>query len=372
MSETKLLILIYESSIIFMMLIQLILPNLSRRGLMLGVSIPEDHQDDPEFKREIVSYRKMVILLGLLFAVILFGVVYLFPKRFSLHTIALIVLILLLYYPLYHYHNRLRNLKESKKIVDEVKTVTVDINLSKNKLSMASAGLYLYTIPFIMIVLGIAYNVIEYENYPDLIPMHYDSRGIADGFSTKSVFNVAMPMLFIIFMILTMFVANIGILMGKQKLDSEHPEDSLRRFLKSRRIWTYYFVGISVILIITLGYPMIYMARFNITEAGYFLPFTLIVSLFIIIVTLIISFKVGTVGERLVSSKSRRPVSEESDEYWKVGGLIYYNPNDPAVFVAKRIGIGYSINLATMAGKLIIFSILLMVFIPIIYFTLNP
>ena len=371
MTESKLLILIYEFSLIFMVLIQLILPNLSRRGLMLGVSIPEELQSNPEFKREIVSYRKMVILLGLLFAVILFGVVYLFPKSFSLHIIALTVVILLLYYPLYHYHNRLRNLKESKKIVDEIKTVTVDINLSKNKLSMASAGLYLYTIPFIMIVLGLAYNVIEYDNYPDMIPMHYDSRGIADGFSAKSLFNVAMPMLFMIFMVCTMLITNIGILMAKQKLDSEHPEDSLRRFLKSRRIWTYYFVGISILLIITLGYPMIYMARFNITEASYFLPFTLIVTLSIIVATLIISFKVGTVGERLVSSKSRRPLSEESDDYWKLGGLIYYNPNDPAVFVAKRIGIGFSINLGTMAGKLIIIFILLLIFVPMIYLALN-
>lgn len=371
MSESKMLMLIYESSMIFMVLIQLILPNLSRKGLLLGVSIPEELQNDPEFKGEIVSYRKMVLLLGLLFAVILFGVVYLFPENFFLHTIVLIVLILLLYYPVYYYHNRLKNLKDSKGIVDEIKTVTVDINLSKNKLSMASAGLYLYTIPIIMIVLGMVYSVMEYNNYPDMIPMHYDSRGIADGFSDKSLFNVLMPMLFMVFMTMTMLLSNIGILMVKQKLDSKNPEDSLRRFIKSRRIWTYYFVGISVILLITLGYPMIYMARFNITEAGYFLPFTLIVTLFIIIVSLIMAFKVGSVGERLVSSKSRRPISEESDEYWKLGGLIYYNQDDPAVFVAKRIGIGFSINLATLAGKLIIIFILLLIFVPMIYFALN-
>jgi uncharacterized membrane protein len=31
------------------------------------------------------------------------------------------------------------------------------------------------------------------------------------------------------------------------------------------------------------------------------------------------------------------------DACWK-GGLFYYNPNDPAIFVEQRVGIGYTLN----------------------------
>jgi uncharacterized membrane protein len=34
-----------------------------------------------------------------------------------------------------------------------------------------------------------------------------------------------------------------------------------------------------------------------------------------------------------------------SDACWKLG-MFYFNPDDPALFVEKRIGIGYTINFA--------------------------
>jgi uncharacterized membrane protein len=39
----------------------------------------------------------------------------------------------------------------------------------------------------------------------------------------------------------------------------------------------------------------------------------------------------------------------DDDRYWK-GGLIYLNPEDPAVFVPKRFGVGWTINLASPGG----------------------
>ncbi len=35
----------------------------------------------------------------------------------------------------------------------------------------------------------------------------------------------------------------------------------------------------------------------------------------------------------------------QSDSNWKAG-IFYYNPNDPAIFVSKRVGIGYTFNFA--------------------------
>jgi len=51
-------------------------------------------------------------------------------------------------------------------------------------------------------------------------------------------------------------------------------------------------------------------------------------------------------------------VCTDDDIYWK-GGVFYYNPNDGKVMVEKRVGIGMTINLATLGGKAIIVLILL-------------
>lgn len=33
------------------------------------------------------------------------------------------------------------------------------------------------------------------------------------------------------------------------------------------------------------------------------------------------------------------------NQHW-IGGVFYYNPGDPAIFVEKRIGIGFTLNMA--------------------------
>lgn len=39
----------------------------------------------------------------------------------------------------------------------------------------------------------------------------------------------------------------------------------------------------------------------------------------------------------------RVPISD-SDEHYRLGGRIYINPQDPALWVDKRFGIGWTLN----------------------------
>ena len=39
------------------------------------------------------------------------------------------------------------------------------------------------------------------------------------------------------------------------------------------------------------------------------------------------------------------PAEKTPDECWKFA-MIYYNPNDAALFVEKRMGLGYTVNMA--------------------------
>ena len=45
------------------------------------------------------------------------------------------------------------------------------------------------------------------------------------------------------------------------------------------------------------------------------------------------------------------PIVADEDDAW-VGGVFYYNPTDKRFLVAKRIGLGSTVNLGTWAGKL--------------------
>jgi uncharacterized membrane protein len=70
--------------------------------------------------------------------------------------------------------------------------------------------------------------------------------------------------------------------------------------------------------------------------------------------------KVGQGGSRLREpARDAAPraatvnVNVDDDRFWKLG-QFYFNPADPAVFVEKRFGLGYTCNFARPASWLLI------------------
>lgn len=47
----------------------------------------------------------------------------------------------------------------------------------------------------------------------------------------------------------------------------------------------------------------------------------------------------------------------DDDRYWK-GGIFYYNPNDPRMFVPKRSGLGYTVNLGNRDAVLFLIGLI--------------
>ncbi len=71
---------------------------------------------------------------------------------------------------------------------------------------------------------------------------------------------------------------------------------------------------------------------------------------------------------RLSQRLSQEPGSGSDgtpDECWKFG-QIYYNPNDPALMVEKRFGVGYTINFGNRASWLVFGLLLLVIFVPLL------
>jgi uncharacterized membrane protein len=58
------------------------------------------------------------------------------------------------------------------------------------------------------------------------------------------------------------------------------------------------------------------------------------------------------------SNKPRDPIDPTPNECWK-GGIVYYNPNDAALFVQRRDGVGFTINMGNRWSWAIYGSLLL-------------
>ena len=71
-------------------------------------------------------------------------------------------------------------------------------------------------------------------------------------------------------------------------------------------------------------------------------------------------FRVGQGGQRALASTAREVHGDATpDRAWKLGGLFYYNPKDPAVWVEKRFGFGYTLNIGNAGAWLLIGMMLL-------------
>jgi uncharacterized membrane protein len=71
--------------------------------------------------------------------------------------------------------------------------------------------------------------------------------------------------------------------------------------------------------------------------------------------------RVGQGGQRAVVATAPPEVHGDAtpDRAWKVGGLFYCNPKDPAIWVEKRFGFGYTLNIGNAGAWLLIAMMLL-------------
>ena len=72
-------------------------------------------------------------------------------------------------------------------------------------------------------------------------------------------------------------------------------------------------------------------------------------------------FRVGQGGQRAVAPAARQEIHGDAtpDHSWKVGGLWYFNPRDPAIWVENRIGPGYGLNMGNPRAWLLIAGMML-------------
>ena len=72
-------------------------------------------------------------------------------------------------------------------------------------------------------------------------------------------------------------------------------------------------------------------------------------------------FRVGQGGQRAVAPAARHGVHGDAtpDHAWKVGGLFYFNPRDPVMWVENRVGVGYTLNVGNWRAWLLMIGMML-------------
>jgi uncharacterized membrane protein len=172
----------------------------------------------------------------------------------------------------------------------------------------------LAAVPYAALLATAAYLRARWDEIPARFPVHWGMHGEPNGWSEKTVRGVYGPLLFGAGLCFLMLMLELGTWYGSRPSRMRKP--MLAILISATYIMTYAFTMVALLPLYRVG------------------PAALMVPIFAYVIAVVAwSFKLNAENEG----------EDTPDECW-TGAGIYYNPKDPAIFVQKRIGVGYTIN----------------------------
>lgn len=339
----------------------------SKGRLLFGISIPKSYVDDSRIIYLKNKYKINVsIITSILFmiSILLLG--------FSLNSLAILIFVFgdLIICSIFYYVNYKKLLKIKKdenwnELSAKKVYVSLDVPREQNIVS-----LWWYVIPFAVSILSLIIVLLKINNLPALTPLHFGFNGadsFGDGSSLATKLNVLLLPVLNIFSVSMFYFSVKSHGARSEKINGGTPSEIyLKNSLNKKNL-----SQLSIILSIVVSLMISYMslAIIGLIEVNITVMFIAsIIPLLIAAISIPIFIRNTRKKENLpAKSEDEEDIYIDDDTPYKFGGLIYYNKNNPSTFVPKRMGIGYTINTATVGGKLFwlfIVLILIISFIP--------
>lgn len=219
--------------------------------------------------------------------------------------------------------------------------------LAKEKKKIIKKFKILFGICIILSLISFVYVLLSYKNMPDTIITHWGAYGKPNGYSKKNILNVFFTSFIDISMVLLFAVIGIGSVAGNTYIDNKNLEVNRKKAVKYLNGIGYSFLTLTLsIQSITSTIPI-----FMVQEKDMPMWLTIgscIIPIFIVVPVIYFYLMLSSIKPKIRNMYT----IENDDEKW-IYGFIYYNKEDPKLMVEKRLGMGWSINMAHTLGKVI-------------------
>jgi uncharacterized membrane protein len=334
-----------------------ILPYISRKTLTFGVSIPSAVYDDERLKKLRKGFSIKVITAGLAIAALSVIPFFLMEAANAISVMTALVLVyVLLIFPVYLAGNKaVKKIKEEEGWdIDAGQRVVADTKFSSSKHAVSALWFLLYAV----IIIGtLLLGILMYDQIPDKVVMQMDTAGNPTRLADKS---------FGLILFAPATQAAIAILMGfvywmmgrtPPVIDPDQPEVSSAQNAKFRYGWSAFTVFMGIALLLVFSVTQMWFVGWIPESLVLWIPMGITGAM--IIAAIVLSIKMGQSGNRIRIGKTAdgKKINRDDDRYWK-GGMFYVNKNDPALFVEKRFGVGFTINFGRPAAVLVFLGII--------------
>ena len=343
-------------------------PSLTSPGTPLGVRVPKAYLSDSAVTSALAGYKVRTWGCGIAATILsLFA--------WKLPLLAAVPSLLVTLGGLWAYISQRRRIIAAKKAggwFDEVET-TIAARVSTNACdSPEFEGIPTPTFPWVTMLaslLCIAAGAIivasHWSAIPDPVPVHWNGSMEADNWSDKSIRSVffssfvALALLGL-FAIICSFIAHSEV--------SPRSERNIKARLRNEANLAFTNTGMGVLtLLISAGTAFMQVTSL-IPHYQRFHSAAIITMLILAIggsigLVVFILYKQSRLSEQLrgIHFADEDKESPDNDHLYK-WGVIYYNPEDPAVLVDKRFGTGMSFNYARWQAK-VFFGLVILILV---------
>jgi uncharacterized membrane protein len=342
----------FAAIILLSMTIQIALPHLLRPDNLFSVTIAPESRQHPEVRALIARWRICNAVIGLVAAGAC-AVTGLLPPSSSLFLLPVLLLVYFIVGPAIYVAFHRRALAFALPAEGRAQRVASLRPRPSGTLIPSRWEL----VPLCVIALTVILLALRYPTAPTVIPTHFDLTGHATGFAPKSIwtfFSIVGVQLGV-WVILT--ILGVGLSMTRVAPSAGEAGASYRH------MWTRLVFAIKTATVIELCIADLLPTSTQ--EPGALagplavLPIAFLVT--ILALTLTLALRYGQSGWRQ-RRRTGAPMTARGDatpdSAW-IGGLIYYNPDDPALFVEKRSGLGWTVNFGHPQARLILIGLLL-------------
>ncbi len=353
--------------LLFIFLTSFFVNKTSNSGIFFGVRFPKEYQEEKELKDIEKSYR---IVISIIFFIMLLGVNILFFNldNYSENTLGIIMAILIIgsliisfivYIP---YYKKVKILKKHRNwTYTKRNVVVIETTLRKPKKDekIKPIDSKWFLLLFIFPLVSILVTMYRYDVLPKVMEIPYTNFGVFKKETLRGHFIIYQFPIVQIFLTALLYGINKVIINSKVDLNSGSIEKAIIRKRKFKKIGS--------ILMMVMILQMLIM--FSLIQASILFNFDpmiinyvfMVIFMITMIIFIIIFIKIGQGGRNIETKGEKDELYKDDDDKWILGS-IYYNKNDPAWMVEKRLGVGWTVNFAhpkswIAVGGLIVFII---------------
>jgi uncharacterized membrane protein len=300
------------------------LPNMTRRELLFAVPVPPDFRESRTGRHAIWMFRVAVA------TVVLAGICALLlspTEHLNAIASAAPIAMLLAGGASFYWQNR----KLSAAAVQFAGPREAELTGAPEELPWFA---WLAPGPFVILAAAAIWLFLNWDRIPSRFPVHWGASGRPDRWAERTTKGVYGLLLFGAELCVWFSIMALAAWFGSRR-------SHFRSVMLGSMVAIEYLLGLLFALIAVqpaLGIPFWVIALS---------PMAILIPLLMVMIN-----KMSQPGE---------PIDPTPNECWK-GSLLYYNPNDAALFVEKRVGLGYTFNFANrwswvlLAGLALVFA----------------